>query len=202
MGRQAPLMSGGLTKRSSLMRDFSRRLRAGLVITAVVLATCVATTGTAGIAAAATGTAPGAPGGTALWTPGDKQGFGTSTSTASKVWYTLGRGELSEVYYPDLGTPAVRDLRFAVTDGRTYIGTDRDDATHAVHLLDAKSLTYQQVDTDKGGRWRLTKSFITDPARSALQSRCTSSPSPTPRYGSTLSMTRASPRTATTTPAR
>jgi glucoamylase len=148
------------------MRDFGRRLRAGLVITAVVLATCVAT---AGIAAATTGTAPGAPGGTALWTPGDKQGFGTSTSTASKVWYTLGRGELSEVYYPDLGTPAVRELRFAVTDGRTYISTDRDDATHAVHLLDAKSLTYQQVDTDKGGRWRLTKSFITDPARSALQ---------------------------------
>jgi glucoamylase len=117
----------------------------------------------------ASGTAPGAPGDTALWTAGDKTGFGTSTTTASKVWYTLGHGELSEIYYPDLGTPAVRDLRFVVTDGKTYAGSDRDDATHVVRLADPHSLSYQQVDTDKAGRWRITKTFTTDTDRSAVQ---------------------------------
>jgi glucoamylase len=40
------------------------------------------------------------PGATSHWTTGAKQGVGTSTTTASKVWYTLANGALSEVYYP------------------------------------------------------------------------------------------------------
>src|SRR4051812_36834854 len=43
---------------------------------------------------AATGAAPGAPGERALWTPGNKDGFGTSTTASSKLWHTLNGGEL------------------------------------------------------------------------------------------------------------
>src|SRR4051795_13128420 len=73
--------------------------------------------------AVAAGTAPGAPGDNAIWTPANKTGFGTSPTTSSKVWYTLGDGKLTEVYYPDLGTPSVRDLQFVVSDGKTARGT-------------------------------------------------------------------------------
>jgi glucoamylase len=46
--------------------------------------------------AAAAGTPPpGGPGEPALWTEGDKDGFGTSTTLASKVWHTLDDGELT-----------------------------------------------------------------------------------------------------------
>src|SRR3954451_23320003 len=69
------------------------------------------------------GTAPGAPGANAIWTPANKTGFGTSTTTTSKVWHTLQDGKLTEVYYPDLGTPSVRDLQFVVSDGKTARGT-------------------------------------------------------------------------------
>jgi glucoamylase len=48
------------------------------------------------------------------WLPADKQGFGTSRTWASKVWFTLEGGELSEVYYPKLDTPSFRDLQFSV----------------------------------------------------------------------------------------
>src|SRR3954467_11995084 len=48
----------------------------------------------------------------AVWTPADKEGFGTSATVDSKLWYTLERGRLTEVFYPDLGTPSVRDLQF------------------------------------------------------------------------------------------
>jgi len=48
-----------------------------------------------------TGVAPGAPGARALWTAGNKDGFGPSTTLASKDWYTLNGGELTEVYYLD-----------------------------------------------------------------------------------------------------
>src|SRR5579884_2196159 len=48
------------------------------------------------------------------WLPADKQGFGTSRTLASKVWFTLQGGSLSEVYYPTLDTPSFRDLQFSV----------------------------------------------------------------------------------------
>jgi glucoamylase len=74
-------------------------------------------------------TAPGALGAKAFWTPADKQGFGTSATAQSKLWHTLQGGELTEVYYPDLGTPALRDLQLIVTDGRTFTDRETDDTT-------------------------------------------------------------------------
>ena len=118
--------------------------------------------------AAAAGSAPGGPGAVALWTEGDKDGFGTSTTTRSKVWHTLDDGELTEVYYPDLGTPAIRDLQFVVTDGRTFAHREREDMRHEIALADSRSLSYRQVNTDERGRYRITKTYSTDPARSAL----------------------------------
>jgi hypothetical protein len=79
------------------------------------------------------------------------------------VWFTLEGGELSEVYYPTLDTPSFRDLQFVV-DGVN----ERDGAVHRVVLLDPRSLTYEQTNTDRRHRWRLTKTYVTDPARSSV----------------------------------
>jgi glucoamylase len=110
--------------------------------------------------------APGAPGTVANWTAGDKDGFGTARGLDSKVWFTLADGELSEIYAPDLGTPSFRDLQFAVTDGATFSERETDGAQHTTRLADARSLTYRQVSATP--RWRLTKTYVTDPARSAV----------------------------------
>jgi glucoamylase len=122
-------------------------------------------------AGAASGVAPGAPGDRALWTPGDKDGFGTATTPSSTVWHTLGGGELTEVYYPNLGTPAIRDLQFVVTDGSTWVDREREDTRHALTLTDPRSLSYRQVNTDPQGRYRITKTYTTDPSRNALLMR-------------------------------
>jgi glucoamylase len=121
----------------------------------------------AGAALAVGGTAPGGPGDNAIWTPANKAGFGTSTATTSKVWHTLGDGKLTEVYYPDLGTPSVRDLQFIVSDGKTFADRESDATTQSTQLADARSLTYRQVNT-KSGRWRITKTYVTDPSRNTL----------------------------------
>jgi glucoamylase len=97
------------------------------------------------------------------WLPADKQGFGTSRTLASKVWFTLQGGELSEVYYPTLDTPSFRDLQFSV-DGVN----ERDGSVHRALLADPSSLTYRQVNTDTRHRWRLTKTYVTDPRRSTV----------------------------------
>ncbi len=110
--------------------------------------------------------APGAPGQKALWTEADKDGFGTATGTRSKVWHTLDDGELTEVYYPDIATPALRDLQFVISDGRRFAERERQSAGHAIALADQRSLTYTQTNTTR--RYRIVKTYVTDPRRDAL----------------------------------
>src|SRR3954471_17297340 len=93
-------------------------------------------------AASAQDSAPGAPGASANWTTGNKQGLGTSLGTDSKVWYTLSDGALSEVYYPSGDRADVRSLEFAVTDGTSFVDRESADTDHAVRLVDPRSLTY------------------------------------------------------------
>ena len=146
----------------------SRTWRA--VTVAGVAACCLASP------ASAQSVAPGAPGASANWTTGNKQGLGTSVGTDSKVWYTLSDGALSEVYYPSGDRANVRSLEFAVTDGSTFVDRESQDTTHVVRLVDQRSLTYEQVNTAKSGRYRITKTYVTDPARDATLMRVTFEP--------------------------
>ncbi|WP_224367612.1 glycoside hydrolase family 15 protein [Hyalangium versicolor] len=109
--------------------------------------------------------APGQPGAPALWTPADKHGFGSARSEQSKVWYTLGSGELTEVFYPTLGSPSVRELYFVVSDGHSFAESELDATEHHIELTDPRSLTYRQVNTARSGKYRLTKTYVTDPQR-------------------------------------
>ena len=93
---------------------------------------------------------------------------------------TLRAASLSEVYYPDLSTPAFRGLQFAVGDGdgRLERETVDDDPAHIepvapgvrarVEPLDG-ALGFRQVTETR--RWRLTKTWITDPARATVLAR-------------------------------
>jgi glucoamylase len=120
-------------------------------------------------AAAAGAAAPGYPGAAATWSPGDKDGFGTAVpARRSKVWYTLNNGTLSEVYHPRIDTPGSRDTQLVVSDGSTF--SDREDTAtvHRVQLVDRRALVYRQINTGRSGRYRITKTYITDPARSAV----------------------------------
>jgi glucoamylase len=145
----------------------SNVLRSSAVVVAVVAASLLAVAGLVG-AAPNSSSAPGAPGDKAVWTAADKDGFGTSTTTGSKVWYTLNNGELTEVYYPDLGTPSVRDLQFIVSDGQTFAERETDATNQQVQLVDGRALEYRQVNTDKSGDYRITKTYVSDPARSTV----------------------------------
>ena len=118
--------------------------------------------------AAVDGPAPGAPGDKAIWTEADKDGFGTATTLRSNTWLTLDDGRLTEVYYPNLGTPAVRDLQLIVSDGRSFTEREQDSTTQRVRLLDPRSLSYRQVNTDRDGLYRIVKTYTTDPARSSV----------------------------------
>jgi glucoamylase len=116
--------------------------------------------------AAARTAAPGAPGAAPTWLGSDKHGFGTAAGRTSPVWFTLRQSSMSEAYYPDLSTPSVRSLEFAVTDRRgRFASLDSDEPGTVERVSD---LTFRQTVTDHAGRWRLTKTYVTDPARSTV----------------------------------
>ena len=72
------------------------------------------------------------------------------------------------MFFPRIDTPATRDTQLVVSDGSSF--ADREDTAtdHQVRLLEGRSLVYRQVNTARSGRYRITKTYVTDPARSAV----------------------------------
>ncbi|MDQ1612346.1 MAG: glucoamylase [Pyrinomonadaceae bacterium] len=118
--------------------------------------------------AAGSNLAPGAPGAEAHWPGAGKQGVGTSNTLDSKVWFTLGEGVLTEVYYPTVDVANSQELQFVVVSSGGRVETERDDAAHRVEVVDGRALTFRQVNTAKSGAWTITKTYVTDPARHTL----------------------------------
>lgn len=107
--------------------------------------------------------APGAPGAKATWTNGNKQGIGTSVTPASKVWFTLGDGAVNEIYYPTVDKAQTRLLELVVADGKGFLERETTGTEHQVRPLDGTSLTFEQVNTSRSGRYRIVKTVVSDP---------------------------------------
>src|SRR5450755_535708 len=144
-----------------------RRLRGTALVAAAVTVAALTALAPATPALAA-GAAPGAPGANATWNESNLQGFATSLGSASKVWYTLGNGELENVFYPQTDTPSTFGLQYIVTDGSTFTDTETANTTHAISLVDPTALVWQQVNTATNGDFKITKTYVADPSRSVV----------------------------------
>lgn len=118
--------------------------------------------------AQATGTATDCCGGGASWATGNKSALGTSTTTASPVWFTVANGVTSEVFYPRADVPNMQDMQYVITDGTTFVDLERDATNHVVTMPDEKALQYTVTNTAKSGKYRITTDYVTDPARATL----------------------------------
>jgi glucoamylase len=116
-------------------------------------------------------TAAAGPGKKTVWTEGDKTGFGTARTRRSNVWFTLQRGRMSEVFYPDLSTPSIRNLELVVTDGHSFADRESTDTRHRTIRPDPESLRFTQVNTAHTGKYRITKQVVTDPGRDTVRIR-------------------------------
>ena len=114
-----------------------------------------------------TNPATGGPGIEPRWTRSDKEGVGTAYSALSRVWFTVSKGILNEIYYPTIDRPQIRDLQYLITDGETFFSDERRMVnTHECLLPDA--LGFRITNVDPGGRYRITKEIITDPHQDCL----------------------------------
>src|SRR6266699_3413548 len=112
--------------------------------------------------------APGWPGIAPRWTSSAKEGVGTSASYQSRVWFTISHGILNEVYYPRIDQANTRDMEFLVADGDQYFSEEKRDTNRRISPLEQGVPGYRLVNSCKRGRYRMTKTVITDPERDVL----------------------------------
>lgn len=103
----------------------------------------------------------------AHWPTAAKNGFGTSNTLASKVWFTLADGVMTEVFYPTVDMPSVKTLQFKVVMS-TKIENEVDDTLHRLDLPNPSSLMFRQVNRAKTGAYTISKTYVTDPRRSSV----------------------------------
>jgi glucoamylase len=121
--------------------------------------------------------APGKPGKKPHWSSSAKTAVGTATSLESRVWFTLGRGTINEIYFPDIDAANTRSVRFLVTDGTGEFFCDEESAHHVIEPVEDGVPSYRMTSTCKQGRFALKKEIITDPARDVLLLRVRFKPS-------------------------
>src|ERR1039457_1872813 len=146
----------------------ARRRIAGTLATlatvALVIPLAAASAGAAtGAASAPSVVAPGAPGSMSYFDLARKDCVGTAAGTASKVWYAVAGGVLSDTYEPTIDNTNVSTLQYVVTDGSTFTDLQTRDMTYTV-TADPTGMACTVTSTDAKHGFRLVTTYITDPA--------------------------------------
>jgi len=97
------------------------------------------------------------------WTHGDKVGVGTAYSAASRIWFTLWNGIITEIYYPTVDRPQVRDLQLLISDGKTFFHEEKRHLKSDTDRLSPNVLGYRIKNSDPDGRYAIIKEIITNP---------------------------------------
>lgn len=110
----------------------------------------------------------GGPGIEPRWSHSNKEGVGTAYSADSRLWFTLWRGIVTEVYYHRIDRPQMRDLQFLVSDGSTFFHEEKRDLATVTTRTGEHALAYRTEAEAPGGGYTLRKDIITDPHQPCL----------------------------------
>ena len=112
--------------------------------------------------------APGGPGIEPRWTRGTKVAVGTAYSTSSRLWYTLDYGCVTEVYYPTIDSPQIRDLQFLVTDGENFFHDERRNFVGNIDCISEAALGFEATNREKDCRYSIHKTILGEPHQNCL----------------------------------
>jgi glucoamylase len=97
------------------------------------------------------------------WTHGGKDGVGTAYAASSRVWFTFWSGIITEVYYPTVDRPQIRDLQYLITDGKRFFHDEKRDLESKLERLADHVLGYRCSNSDPAGSYSIVKEIIADP---------------------------------------
>ena len=97
------------------------------------------------------------------WTRGGKDGVGTAYAASSRIWFTIWSGILTEVYFPTVDRPQLRDLQLLITDGKTFFHEEKRHLISTTERVSDHTLGYRITNSDPDKRYSIVKEVITDP---------------------------------------
>src|SRR6266496_1283269 len=133
----------------------------------VVIVALIAASLLVGVTTRASAVPPTGPGALSHFDLARKDCLGTARNTTSKIWYTVAGVVLSDVYAPTIDTTNVETMQYIVTDGTSFTDLQTRDMTYTV-TADPTGMICTVTSTAKSGKYRLTTTYLTDPARASV----------------------------------
>ena len=100
-----------------------------------------------------------------VWSPARKDMVGGSLGP-SRIWFTLAKGILTEVYHPRIDIPQIRDLGFIVADDRGFWSEVRANGRYTLSLAGEGIPAVRIVHEHE--RFRLELRIVASPCRDAI----------------------------------
>ena len=113
----------------------------------------------------------GWPGIAARWTSSAKSAVGSSLNSPSKVWYSINKGILNEIYYPQVDQACTRNLGLVVSDGGDFLSRESSQTEHKIKSIARGVPGYHLTNSCEQHYYRIEKEIITDPSRDTLLQR-------------------------------
>ena len=110
----------------------------------------------------------GKPGLQPRWAHSNKEGAGTAYSASSHIWFTVWQGTVTEVFFPTVDRPQLRDLGYLISDGTSFLHEEKRDLDVHVERISNHALGYTCTNKDPAGRYTITKQIICDPHQACL----------------------------------
>ena len=82
------------------------------------------------------------------WTHSNKSGVGTAYSTSSRLWFTTWKGIVTEVSYPTIDRPQLRDVQYLITDGKSFFHEEKRHLAFDIERISEETLGYRCTNTD------------------------------------------------------
>jgi len=75
---------------------------------------------------------------------------------------------VTEVYYPTIDSPQIRDLQFLMTDGESFFHDERRNFVGHIDCISEAALGFQATNREKEGRYTIHKTILGDPHQNCL----------------------------------
>ena len=99
----------------------------------------------------------GKPGLPPNWSVAQKQGVGTDAGDVSKVWFTVAKGIVTEVYYPTIDVANIRDIQFLIADGKGFFEEESKDTRSKIEYINQRALAFRVTNLSRSGKYSIIK---------------------------------------------
>ncbi len=111
---------------------------------------------------------PGNPGVNPNWSISAKDGVGTANSIGNRLWFTISKGIINEIYYPRIDQANIKDMQFLISSETEIFEEEKKHCTHQILPVKQGVPAFNITNKSKNGIYEIRKTILTDPRREVL----------------------------------